>query len=580
MKKILLLLSVFISTLSFSQYNADDHSRNWPVGFSSDEMEMMRAGYPVEVQQYGNVNPPSIKVRNAAEWEEIEYIQITWTTYQSVLKDIVKYAQQECKVYIVCSDSNTVKSYLTSNSVPLTNLHFKIAPYNTVWCRDYGANVCYYNDVDSICLVDWKYNRPTRTKDDTVPSVIARDLNYPIYLTTQSPNDVIHTGGNYMSDGLGTAFSSQLVLQENTNHTSAQIDSIMKKYMGINRYIKMTVLPYDGIHHIDMHMKLLDEQTLLVGQYPQGISDGPQIEANIQYILSNFNSCFGTPYKIIRIPMPPEQGSGLWPNQGGSYLTYANASFINKTVILPTYYQQYDTTAIRIWKQSLPGYKIVPINCNSTIPASGALHCITHEIGVKDPMLIVHQQLPNTTNTINPYVVNARIQHRSGIASARVFWRTDTLQPYQVANMSFVSGYNWTGNIPPQQAGTTVYYYIEATSVSGKTRARPLPAPLAYWKFDVLGIMQINENLLPGLEPIFPNPSKGITCIPVHSLIDADAKISLVNILGEEVRVIYEGRIPSGEKNFFIDTSDIPGGTYAVMITTASGRIARKLIVK
>ena len=23
------------------------------------------------------------------------------------------------------------------------------------------------------------------------------------------------------------------------------------------------------IHHIDMHMKLLDEETLLVGQYPQ-----------------------------------------------------------------------------------------------------------------------------------------------------------------------------------------------------------------------------------------------------------------------------------------------------------------------
>lgn len=39
--------------------------------------------------------------------------------------------------------------------------------------------------------------------------------------------------------------------------------------MGIDRYIKMDELPYDGIHHIDMHMKLLDEETLLVGEYPQ-----------------------------------------------------------------------------------------------------------------------------------------------------------------------------------------------------------------------------------------------------------------------------------------------------------------------
>ena len=38
----------------------------------------------------------------------------------------------------------------------------------------------------------------------------------------------------------------------------------MKKFMGIERYIKMETLPYDEIHHIDMHMKLLDEETILM----------------------------------------------------------------------------------------------------------------------------------------------------------------------------------------------------------------------------------------------------------------------------------------------------------------------------
>ena len=55
----------------------------------------------------------------------------------------------------------------------------------------------------------------------------------------------------------------------------------MNKFLGVDRYIKMNTLPYDQIHHIDMHMKLLDEETLLVGQYPPGIADGPQIEANL-----------------------------------------------------------------------------------------------------------------------------------------------------------------------------------------------------------------------------------------------------------------------------------------------------------
>jgi agmatine/peptidylarginine deiminase len=142
----------------------------------------------------------------------------------------------------------------------------------------------------------------------------------------------------------------------------------MTDFMGINRYIKMEILPFDGIHHIDMHMKLLNEETLLVGEYPAGVADGPQIEANIQYVLSNFNSSFGTPYKVIRIPQPPDQNNGFdYPDGNGNYLTYTNSTIINKTVIVPQFYAEYDTTAIRIWEEAMPGYTIVGINSNQTI---------------------------------------------------------------------------------------------------------------------------------------------------------------------------------------------------------------------
>src|ERR1044071_4410847 len=110
----------------------------------------------------------------------------------------------------------------------------------------YGQNTCYTNDVDSLILVDWIYNRP-RPKDDTIPRRVAAAFGVPLYETTQAPNDLVHTGGNFMSDGLGTAFSSELVLQENPAKTPAQIDSIMSEFMGIDRYVKMTTLPYDGI---------------------------------------------------------------------------------------------------------------------------------------------------------------------------------------------------------------------------------------------------------------------------------------------------------------------------------------------
>ena len=94
----------------------------------------------------------------------------------------------------------------------------------------------------------------------------------------------------------------------------------------------METLPFDGIHHIDMHMKLLDEETLLVAEYPEGLSDGPQIEENLQYIMDNFTTKWGTPFNVIRIPSPPSS-SGYFPGEqpelnnsvDGYYRTYTNS---------------------------------------------------------------------------------------------------------------------------------------------------------------------------------------------------------------------------------------------------------------
>ncbi len=529
----------------------------------------------------GITQPPFSPVRASAEWEEIDALMITWTNYTSILKEIVRAAQIETKVLIVCSDSTSVKNYLTSNSVPLYNIEYLIEPFNSIWCRDYGPWNVYTNDVDSLALIDWIYNRPC-ANDDSVPSAIQRYTGLPMYQTTQSPYDLIHTGGNFMTDGFGTGFSSNLIIQENPTKSEAGIDSIMNEFMGITRYIKMPTLPFDQIHHIDMHMKLLDEETILMGEYPAGIADGPQIEANLQYVLANFNSVYGTPYKVIRIPMPPDN-SGAYPNSGGDYRTYANAVFVNKTVILPTYDEQYDTTALRIWREALPGYTIIGIDCNSMISALGAIHCITKEVSAADPLLISHQALHNTYNTASPYQVDARILHRSGISQATIFYRTDTLIAYQSSTMILSSSANdtWTGFIPAQLAGTKVYYYIQAEAMSGKQQVRPLPAPAAYWDFDIL----LNTNLIDNprssntvMQMAFPNPSKGITCIPVSADHETYIELDLRNSIGQLIDRIYSGKI-SGSKNIFVNTIDYPAGVYFIQLSAVDKTTQQKLIV-
>ena len=560
---------------------------NLPIQSTADELspkeiEKYKASYSNNLKNVITTQPIG-SLRTMAEWEEVQAICITWTSYKSILAQIVEEVQTECEVIILCNNANTAQNELQNYGVSLNNVSFVAANFNSIWMRDYGGNTVYKDYVDSLILVDWIYNR-SRPLDNSSPAAIGGFKGIPVYEMSQSGTDLVHTGGNFMADGFGTGFSSELVDYENssagnfnlTNKTPAEVDQLMEDWMGIDTYIKMTVLPYDDIHHIDMHMKLIDEETLLVGEFPTGVSDGPQIEMNIQYIQDNFTSVFGTPYKIIRIPMVPST-SGGYPNgswSGPYYRTYANNLIVNKKVLVPTYRTQFDTTGLRILREAMPGYEVIGIDCDNSganiIGAGGAIHCITKAIGSSDPLLISHQELPVTADVLNPYPVDALIMHKSGIANATVYYKTDLSAVYSSVSMINTSGDNWSADIPPQIAGTTVYYYISAQSNSGKSQVRPITAPNGYFDFEVNYFVDIPEIEI-DFGRVFPNPSSGLTCVEVNSQMEFNGSLSLYNTLGQIIKVIHQGKFKGGSRKYFIDASYYKSGVYYLKLENNKG---------
>ena len=553
--------------------------QNLPHHMTEEEKGQMKS-YLQNISSKGYTTPPQGNLRAPGEWEEIDYLTITWESYEKILSQVVKYAQKEATVIIHCSDSNTVKTELNNYGVTPTNVMYIEAPSNSVWIRDYGAQTVYKNGVDSLMLVDWIYNRP-RPDDDAIPGHTASALNLPLYQTTQSPYKLITPGGNFMTDGFGTAFSSNLILDDNPNLSESKIDSIMYKFMGIDTFIHMTNLPYDIIHHIDMHMKLLDEETLLVGEYPQGVADGPQIEANLQYVLNNFQSKFNTPFDVVRIPMPPSPG-GYYPDNGGYYRTYTNSVFINNSLLVPTYYKEYDTTALRILRENLPGYNVTGINSSDIISASGAIHCITNSIGSDNPLLISHQPYDDTVTLQGNYDVDATIRHRSGISSATLYYTADTSSGYQSVSMSSTASNQWEAHIPQQNNSTEIFYYISATSNSGKTMTRPMPAPKGYWSFiadPATGIIE-KTSKHSEMADVFPNPASAITAIPVISSRPEKVRIYMLNTMGQQVKMIFEGQTQAGKNHYFIDASKFSAGTYLIRMESATNAQTQKLIIR
>lgn len=105
------------------------------------------------------------------------------------------------------ADSNQARNYFNNNQVNMDNVQFWRIEHDSYWTRDYGPWFV-IDGHDSVGVVDFVYNRPQRPLDDAALEAVTERLGVSRY---EMP--LVHTGGNYMVDGYGTAASTMLVLR-------------------------------------------------------------------------------------------------------------------------------------------------------------------------------------------------------------------------------------------------------------------------------------------------------------------------------------------------------------------------------
>ena len=109
-----------------------------------------------------------------------------------------------------------------------------------------------------------------------------------------------------------------------------------------------------------------------------------------------------------------------------------------------------------------------------------------------------------------------------------------------------------------------------------------LPETAGYWKFNVLQTVGVQQNNAPSFELLsaFPNPSKGITCIPINNFISTNVSIALYDVTGRKAINIFEGTLPVGERKLFVDTHTLASGVYTINMETDKSVYTQKLIVR
>ncbi len=333
---------------------------------------------------------PVAPVRLPAEFEPIESVLLRWRfgEVNAFHLDLVENTILAGAVPLIlvqeAAEIDAISAFLRENGVPPEPARFLTVPTDSIWVRDYAPFTVAEGSAEKLGLVDFRYSYRDQLADDNVGMGVAAKLGMRLYEATGAANEVVLDGGDLLTDGFGTAFCSYKVVADNAPSES-ELAARLNRFLGITRNIVLESLPSGANNHVDMVLKLLDEETLLLGEYK---TPGPARDAleRLRDFLAPIPSCYGRPFRIFRIPMPGNGGEG-------DFRTYLNALILNDRILVPAYGVEEDFEAMDAYAAVAPGYTIIPLDCSGLIQQRGAIHCVTREFPQAPSIRIAHPRI-------------------------------------------------------------------------------------------------------------------------------------------------------------------------------------------
>jgi agmatine deiminase len=298
--------------------------------------------------------------RMPAEYEPVSAVAIGWAAYTPMLTSIAKAVTGpgRAQLWAVGGPSSI-------SGVPAASYSRISAPLDTVWMRDYGP---FGVAGGKPGIVDSVYRHyQYRRNDDAVPGVLGRAKNIDVF-----GMPIIMDGGNLMVDSQGTLFHTNRTYLWNSGMSREAVDAHLKNYLKVKKIVTFDYAgspgqPADGTGHIDMYIKLLNDNTVLLA-----VTADEPFKAACDKAMAWFKANKapnGEPYKIITVK--------AWATD--AWYTYTNSLVVNNVAIIPSYSASTEEANAKAAYESA-GYTVVPVPSDDSIVAGGSIHCVTQTI--------------------------------------------------------------------------------------------------------------------------------------------------------------------------------------------------------
>jgi agmatine/peptidylarginine deiminase len=545
-----------------------------PIHLTEEEMTRLH-----EIGMYHMATPPPAGViRRCAQWEPVTGALIRFYNGFGLPVSLIREYAEDLEVHILCvaSQETGCYNYLEGNGVNMANVSFINLSTNSMWTRDYGPQGAFADG--EWCIIDHIYNRP-RPLDDEVNWDLGTEWGCSVHGT-----DLVHTGGNFLYDGHGTGFSTDLVWDENPGLSHSEIAEAMADYLGITEYVVLPDISSTGIHHIDCWAKVLNEETILVKEVWPGHPHYDELEANVA-TLQAMTSCYGRPYNVVRV----DCGS----IGGNSVAAYTNSMILNNKVFVPLYGISTDSDAIDTYEAAMPGYEV--FGFTGSWLSDDAIHCRTMEIHDRDMLVVDTNPLQDQEFNTDDYRVTAYIDDRSETGligdSLRVYWRLDGSPGFgSVVMQATADPDSYYADIPMQADSAEVDYYVFAKDASGRRSYRPPVAPAAWYSFNTGGadLSGVAGGRAPAgwfsLAQNVPNPFASSTRIEYVLSAPSQVQVAVYSVQGRHIATLVDEHRGAGGASVRWDgrTSDgrrVPPGVYLYALRIDGETQTRRMVL-
>ena len=327
-----------------------------------------------------------------AEWESHAATWLSWPrrdgisfpdSFDRVLPALRAMVEALIESEQVCinigNDVHEAEARAVLRGLSMERVTFYRVPTNEPWCRDHGPIFLTRGADPGLAIVDWDYNAwggkyPPCDLDEVVPTGIAQILDLPVFYPR-----MILEGGSIEVNGAGSLLTTESCLlnqNRNPNLDRAEIEQRLREYLGVREILWLGegIEGDDTDGHIDDLARFVSENTVVTA-VEENREDKNYEPLHENLVRLRQMKVERGEIEIVTLPMPKK----IVRENLRLPASYANFYIANSCLLLPTFADRNDETALSILQKLFPDRRVIGIDCRELIWGLGTFHCLTQQ---------------------------------------------------------------------------------------------------------------------------------------------------------------------------------------------------------